>query len=250
MSNSRLIHKLNAVCIICIGIISMGIIDSARSFQPAKTRRPISSSVLSLVPVINAAALINGPAHAAFLEQLTREALTTSTSAPSYSPPPPMRQRQTKSKQQTRKGPVTTVETIQELLAIMNCDKEAQKESDLTLVLFHAHYCKICQRATMQLTKVAREYPNVNFAKVEAKVIPEPTADNLRSLGVSKFPVVQIYRRGDCVASFWNMRKVRRMLDLCLERDEERWNEFSTEFATEIQGNRDARSQLGPELLP
>ena len=136
-------------------------------------------------------------------------------------------------------------------------DQTTQNESDMTLVLFHAHYCKICQRATMQLTKAAREYPTVNFAKVEAKVIPEPAADNLRTLGVSKFPFVQIYRRGDCVASFSTgpthmfMRKVRGTLDLCLERDDECWNGFSTEFATEIQGNRDARSQLlGPGLLP
>lgn len=129
-------------------------------------------------------------------------------------------------------------------------------ERDLTLVLFHAHYCKICQRATMQLTKAAREYPSVNFAKVESKVIPEPAADNLRTLGVSKFPFVQVYRRGDCVASFSTgpthmfLRKVRGTLDLCLERDEDCWDDFSNDFQTEIQSNRDARNQLRPDLLP
>ncbi len=279
----------------------MGSIDSASAFQPATTRRPFPSSYLSSsvskdaeskndsisspVRVVNAAALINGPAHAASLEQMARNDLPTTTTtttttpstvestqplspilsnaeepteakpAPSNSPP-----RQSKTRQPTPKGPVTTVETIQELLAVMNCENEANKkreDSGMTLVLFHAHYCKICQRATMQLTKAAREYPSVNFAKVEAKVIPEPTAENLRTLGVSKFPFVQIYRRGDCVASFSTgpthmfMRKVRGTLDLCLERDEECWNGFSIEFATEIQGNRDARKQfVGPELMP
>jgi thioredoxin-like negative regulator of GroEL len=150
---------------------------------------------------------------------------------------------------------------MEELLAMMDgsdsdCNDENKSETSLTLVLFHAHYCKICQRATMQLTRAAREYPSVNFGKVEARVFPEPASDNLRSLGISKFPFVQIFRKGACVASFSTgpthmfLRKVRDTLDLCLERDEDCWGSFTTDFATEIESNRDARSNLQPELLP
>jgi len=165
------------------------------------------------------------------------------------------------------------VESVEDLLAVMdgkeisgeatggnNDDDDNNDDTEphdgLTLVLFHAHYCKICQRATMQLTKAAREYPSVRFARVEARVFPEPAADHLRTLGVSKFPFVQLYRGGDCVASFSTgpthmfMRKVRDTLGLCLERDEACWESFSSEFSAEIASNRGAREALGPALLP
>lgn len=278
----------------CVGIVAIGKIDA---FQPANTRSSMRSSLLSSsvskdtenvsesmvspVRVVNAA-LINGPAHAAALEQMATNDRTdpihtrvesTQPSSPINnniekpseqfaSPPAPSKSPPTKTqttKRQTPKSPVTTVESVEELLAVMDCHEDTittQEDCEMTLVLFHAHYCKICQRATMQLTKAAREYPMVNFAKVESKVIPEPASDNLRTLGVSKFPFVQIYRKGDCVASFSTgpthmfMRKVRGTLDLCLERDADCWEGFSTEFASEIQGNRDARNSLRPELLP
>ena len=156
------------------------------------------------------------------------------------------------------KSPVVTAESVDDILSIMDgtISQEAPPASGLTLVLFHAHYCKICQRATMQLGKASKEYPTVQFAKIEARTIPEPSADNLRQLGVSKFPFLQIFRHGDCVASFSTgpshmfMRKVRGTLDLCLDRDEDCWKEFCDEFASEIRVNRDARNQLGRELLP
>ena len=101
------------------------------------------------------------------------------------------------------KSLVATAESMDDLLALMDgSDDDGKPATALTLLLFHAHYCKICQRATMQLPRVAKEYPSVKFAKVEARVFPEPSADNLRSLGVSKFPFVQIFKGGDCVASF------------------------------------------------
>ena len=156
------------------------------------------------------------------------------------------------------KSPVVTAESVDDILSLMDgtFSQEAPPASGLTLVLFHAHYCKICQRATMQLVKASKEYPTVRFAKIEAQTMPDPAADNLRQLGVSKFPFLQIYRHGDCVASFSTgpthmfLRKVRGTLDLCLERDEDCWKEFCHEFATEIRVNRDARHQLRPELLP
>ena len=187
---------------------------------------------------------------------------------PAQSPPkaPPKTNRRTKTASGTfSNGPVATANSIEELLALMDGSNTSGDDynsessiATLTLVLFHAKYCKICQRATMQLTRAAKEYPSVKFAKVEAQVFPEPSAENLRSLGVTKFPFVQIYRsNGDCVASFSTgpthmfLRKVRETVDLCLERDENCWNEFGRDFASEIQANRDSRMKLGQsKLLP
>jgi len=71
---------------------------------------------------------------------------------------------------------VTIATSIEQLLSIMN-DESSDK---LTLILYHANYCKICQRAGIQLKKAAKEYPSVHFAKVESSVFPDPAADSLR----------------------------------------------------------------------
>jgi len=228
---------------------------SSSSIQPPA--RDASASA-STVKVVNAAALIHGPAHAAALENNNAAISPKRPKRPTTTRP--ATKTTTKTTRITQKGPVAIVESMEELLALMEGrDISGQAASDknrLTLVLFHAHYCKICQRATMQMGKAAKEYPSVNFARVEAKVFPEPAADNLRTLGVAKFPFIQIYRRGACVASFSTgpthmfMRKIRGTLDLSLERDEDCWEAFATDFATEIEANKDARRKLRPELLP
>jgi len=173
-----------------------------------------------------------------------------------------------KKKNVSNKSPVTVATTIEELLNIMNGYSDTDSSSSsMTLILFHANYCKICQRAVMQLTRAAKEYPSVHIAKVEASIFPNPKSatEKLKSLGVSKFPFVQIYRNGQCVASFSTgpthmfMRRVRDTLDLCLSRDDTCWNNFATEFSVDIQANRLARNNLlllpvddeeGQQLLP
>ena len=160
------------------------------------------------------------------------------------------------------KNPVTIANTMQELLDTMNGhsssgidntidnSENSIESSGMTLILFHASYCKICQRAGMQLIRACKEYPSVKFAKVEASVFPDPATPKLKSLGVTKFPFVQIYHYGKCVASFSTgpthmfMRSVRNTLDLCLERDDECWNGFVTEFSNEIESNQLARTNL------
>jgi len=165
-----------------------------------------------------------------------------------------------KKKNLSNKSPVAVATTIEELLNIMNgysdtdnenIDNDSSSSSSMTLILFHANYCKICQRAAMQLNRAAKEYPSVNIAKVEASIFPNPdSAEKLRSLGISKFPFVQIYRNGQCVASFSTgpthmfMRKVRDTLDLCLGRDDICWDNFVTEFTVDIQSNQLARNNL------
>lgn len=297
MTNPRLLPVLQ---VFCTCLVVLGTMDGIGAFQPlhrnaplatrwqTKSNRnpPLSSSVsmdaserkASGVRVVDAAALVNGPAHVASLESQTKkgdlssqqnknesnESIPTSLSSstfetqdlPQTTTSNSLETKKPTAPKQTAKSPVTIVESAEELVNLMDCTN-ADETSDLTLVLFHAHYCKICQRATMQLTKAAREYPNVHFAKVESKVIPEPQGDNLRALGITKFPFVQIFRHGDCVASFSTgpthmfMRSVRGTLDLCLGRDDQAWKDFSMEFQQYIQENRDARGRVLPhELLP
>lgn len=163
-------------------------------------------------------------------------------------------------------------------------------DDKLVVIKYYASYCKICQRAGIQFKKIATEYPNnkVQFAKIEASVLggsssggnggnknriiqqhhtvssstTAPTdgsttattaassADTLRSLGVTKFPFVQIYRKGLCVASFSTgpshlfVKKVRDTIDLCLERTPDVWDSYANEFCDEIQSNQRARHAL------
>lgn len=223
-------------------------------------------------------ALVNGPAHVASLENDQRPNDNNNNDNPSptsgasgetqtqqvqvQEAPAPTAPTKTITRQKkiigNKKSPVTIAASSEELLSIMNGNGDndnndaAYADDAMTLILFHAHYCKICQRAAMQLNRAVKEYPAVRFAKVEAQVLPEPTSDSLRTLGVSKFPFVQIFRKGQCVASFSTgpthmfMRRIRDTLDLCLERDDACWDSFVTEFAGEIESNQLARKSLGP----
>jgi thiol-disulfide isomerase/thioredoxin len=202
-------------------------------------------------------------------------------------------------------GQVTTITSIDQLLTVMddgndysssnnknnnnndddNDDSISSSNDRFVVIKYYASYCKICQRAGIQLKKIATEYPPtiVQFAKIEASVLgsissgtshdrqpPPPqqqqhqsvpatttsstststSADVLRTLGVTKFPFVQIYRNGFCVASFSTgpshlfVKRVRDTINLCLERTPDIWTEYRAEFDDEIQSNRKARQSL------
>lgn len=140
---------------------------------------------------------------------------------------------------------ITILESTEALTEFMN----GSGGDELTVIKYHAHYCKICQRAGIQLKKVASEFPDVRFGKVESMVFPD-SANTLRSLGVSKFPFVQIYRHGECVASFSTgpshmfVKRVRDTIGDCQRRSPEEWQHFTTEFANEIASNHEARQAL------
>lgn len=143
------------------------------------------------------------------------------------------------------------VELISTTSDLANFIRGNPEENDLVVVKYYAHYCKICQRAGMQYKKIATEYPNLSFGKVESMVFPD-SANTLRSLGVSKFPFVQIFRNGQCVASFSTgpshlfVKRVRDTIDTCLRRTPDEWNSFLSDFATEIESNRRAREEHLP----
>jgi thiol-disulfide isomerase/thioredoxin len=149
-----------------------------------------------------------------------------------------------------RTNSVKLLTTTRDLLNVMQGDASPDK---LVVVKFYAHYCKICQRAGIQLKKVAGEYPDIDFCKVECLVIPD-TANTLRSLGVTRFPFVQIYRQGQCVASFATgpshlfVKRIQATLDECQKRTESEWDQFVETLSTEIQSNLGVRTNLS--LLP
>jgi thiol-disulfide isomerase/thioredoxin len=162
-----------------------------------------------------------------------------------------------KTQTQTNKSVVQIVRTIHELLEVMDDDDGSSSVDDqLVLIKYYAYYCKVCQRAGVQLKKVAMEYPDIKFAKVHSLIFPD-TAKTLRSLGVTKFPFLQVYRQGKCVASFSSggggggpflhcfANKVRDTLDACRQRTQQEWDEFETEFSKEIDDNLRARRDLG-----
>jgi hypothetical protein len=125
--------------------------------------------------------------------------------------------------------------------------------------MFHAAYCKVCQRAGVSYRKVAAEYRHddddgdrvADFCDWEASGAGGPV---LRALGLTKFPFVQIFRAGDCVAAFSLgssavfPRRLRETVDLCLGRSPSEWDAFRTEFQREIADNRRARDELSEQV--
>ena len=145
------------------------------------------------------------------------------------------------------------IQTMNELLHVMNGDHaidESEAGTRITLIKYHADYCKLCQRAGIQMQRLPSEFPSVSFNKVEQKVMTAPSAATLRALGVSKFPWIQVYRGGKCVASFSGgpshlfTKKVRDTLNLCLNRDEDGWEKLHNDCKTEITDNKQVRQQL------
>jgi hypothetical protein len=143
-------------------------------------------------------------------------------------------------------SPVHTLTSTQEFLDCI--DQAAIKE--LTIVLFHAHYCKVCQRSNIQYRKVAYRYPDIQFCRLETSHF---SSEHLRSLGVTRLPFVQIYRNQICVASFSTRNELEKSLthtiELCQSRDVLQWKSFWDAHQVEIAENRRARRALGIEPL-
>jgi thiol-disulfide isomerase/thioredoxin len=128
-------------------------------------------------------------------------------------------------------------------------------DDQLLVVKYYANYCKACQRASISYKKLAAEFikAGVQFARVEAST--QWSAADLRPLGVTKFPFVQIYRRGRCVASFSTgpshlfQRVVRETLTTCLQRNVDEWDRLLADFTDEIAENCAARHDLRNRIM-
>ena len=165
-------------------------------------------------------------------------------------------QKEEAQQQQQAQNTITKLTSMEELLDVMDGKKTTattttSKDNQFTVIKYYADYCRLCQRASIQLKKLSNEYPNVDFVKIEQATLPKPSADTLRALGVTKFPFIQIYSaEGKLVASFSTgpshmfMKKVRDTIQLCLDRSTEEWNDFLTEFDIPIQDNINIRNQF------
>ena len=118
-------------------------------------------------------------------------------------------------------SPITTYTTIQECLNGMNNKSNnnmGDNCNDLTVVLFFAHYCKLCHKMNITYKKLAYQYGSNGNDNANASQRPSPppaavvkftrfetsplTKEQLTSLGITRVPHVQMYRNGICVASF------------------------------------------------
>lgn len=144
--------------------------------------------------------------------------------------------------------PVTTFATITEYLDAI----DSAPPNALTVVLYFAHYCKMCQQANIPFKKLAYgNPPDVTFARLETSLL---TPNQFRSLGISRVPFVQIFRNGICVASFstqqWRLGlQLRDTLLECQGRSVGGWRAFCARHDDDIQANREARERLRAEAL-
>lgn len=233
-----LLAALVVACSIQVEAFSLTSSADFHSNNPKESSTSLSSSAATSIPLGGVSGTGVGSLY---------NPVTTST------PPAPVQVQPSTApakspKATSRAHAITILESTEELAEFMN----GVGGDELTVVKYHAHYCKICQRAGIQLKKVASEFPNVRFGKVESMVFPD-SANTLRGLGVTKFPFLQIYRRGQCVASFSTgpshmfAKRVRDTLTDCEQRTPAEWDAFVSEFSNEISSNQEARSILSQQ---
>lgn len=146
----------------------------------------------------------------------------------------------------TFQTPVTTFTSIVECLDSI----DNAQPNELMVLLYFAHYCRMCHQANIPFKKLAYSNPDVKFTRLETSVL---TSKQLRSMGISKVPFVQIYRNGICVASFstkWRLESaLRETLSLCQRRSLGDWQSFCYQYDDEIHLNKKARERLRAETL-
>jgi hypothetical protein len=139
-------------------------------------------------------------------------------------------------------------------LQFLDAVSQDSNNDNLIVVKYYAVFCKVCQRTSIKYKQVAMEKMQepVEFYRLEASRLD---SDTLRSLGVTKFPFVQIFRQGDCVASFSTgasnlfAKRVRDTLDVCLDRSDDEWQAFQRDFSKQVLENRQARAAVKESLL-
>ena len=138
-------------------------------------------------------------------------------------------------------SPVLTFESIEQFLDTI--DRAAPNQ--LTVVLYYAHYCKVCHKANIPYKKLAYKNSDIRFTRLETSPM---TVEQFKMLGISKVPFVHIYRNGICVAAFstkWQLEaRLAEVLQLCQQRSLGEWRSFMSQLDLEIQKNKQARIAL------
>jgi hypothetical protein len=142
--------------------------------------------------------------------------------------------------------PVTTFTSITECLDSI----DNAPPNEFMVLLYFAHYCRMCHQANIPFKKLAYANPDVRFTRLETSVL---TSKQIQSLGISRVPFVQIFRNGVCVASFstkWRLESVlRETLSVCQQRSLGDWQSFCNQYNHDIQLNKMARARLRAENL-
>ncbi len=124
-------------------------------------------------------------------------------------------------------------------------------DPEYTVVLYFAHYCKLCHRANIPYKKLAyqADHRKILFTRLETSIL---STTQYQSLGISRVPFVQIFRHGVCVASFntkWQLEcTLKETLAACQSRCTLDWLLFMKQFEGEIERNKIARRRLRQEV--
>ena len=138
--------------------------------------------------------------------------------------------------------------------------------NQLTVVLYFAHYCKLCHQTNIPYKKLAYSYEekqassieddnnlprNIQFTRIETSVLNK---HQFQSLGIRRVPFVQIYRNQICIASFsTNFKTLEKQLTDTIQITQQRsitdWLSFCNQYDNEIQSNKIARQTIRREVL-
>jgi len=97
-------------------------------------------------------------------------------------------------------GPVMAIHSTQQFLHLL----ETAPKDGLVVIKYHAKFCTVCARVIIRFKKMAHNLNNqenpvpIIFAGVELT----ENAKIFSTLGIKKFPFLQIYRNTECIASF------------------------------------------------
>ena len=137
---------------------------------------------------------------------------------------------------------------------------------NLTVVLYFAHYCKLCHQTNIPYKKLAYSYEEketasmqddnnptrkIQFTRIETSAL---TKQQFQSLGIRRVPFVQIYRNQICIASFsTNFKTLEKQLLDTIQINQQRsvvdWISFCNQYDHEIQSNKLARQTIRREVL-
>eukprot|EP00977_Amphora_coffeiformis_P028746 scaffold36845_cov168-Amphora_coffeaeformis.AAC.4 len=118
----------------------------------------------------------------------------------------------------------------------------------LSVIKFYGKSCPLCKRIEMKYKKMAHFYQKapIRFAEVEKTVHP----DLCSTLGVDRFPYIQIYRISQCVASHGTEsdKTFGPIVNDTIQRElmmrPEDWDAFLTAFAEPIRRSTDKLETL------
>lgn len=139
---------------------------------------------------------------------------------------------------------VTGLTSLEDFLEFV----DSAPPDSLSVIKFYANSCPLCRRIEMKYKKMAHYYQKapIRFAEVEKTAHPELFS----TLGIERFPFIQIYRNSQCVASHGTESEktfgpiVNDTIQRELMMRPEDWDSFLTAFAEPIRQSSDKLETL------